>query len=360
MAKAKQVKEEIQGAVSTDSLEIAMKAVEKKYGKNVVGAANSFQLKNISVIPTSSILLNMRLGRGGFVRGRVVEVFGPQQSGKTSLCLDITANAQRIALENKSSERSLWVDAERQFDEEFAESYKVDTDRLILLKNKDAEAILDSAETLIRSGTIDVAVIDSVAALSPRAEMSAAIDEQHMMLHPRLMSAALRRLTPLCSETRTLLVFINQIRSSPNMYAPDVTTGGNALKYYTSYRLDVSGGTSQKSRIKEGNVVIGHKVLVKTVKNRLAHPFQECTIDLLYGEGFDTKGEVISLAESFGILSKDGTWYSYDGELVGQGVNNVKNTFIEKPELYNAVREKVLAVINDVDITLEPDESSSE
>lgn len=354
MAKPKKIKEEeVQENVNAASLELALKAVEKKYGKNVVGAANSFNLKNISVVPTSSLLLNMRLGRGGFVRGRVVEIFGPQQSGKTSLSLDIVSNAQRIAAAIGSAERSLWVDAERQFDEEFAESYKVDTDRLILLKNKDAEAILDSAETLIRSGNIDVAVVDSVAALSPRAEISAAIDEQHMMLHPRLMSAALRRLTPICSETRTLLVFINQVRSTPNMYSPDVTTGGNALKYYTSYRLEVSGGTSQKSRIKEGNVVIGHKVLVKTVKNRLAHPFQECTIDLLYGEGFDTKGEVISLAESFGILEKSGTWYYFNGDQVGQGVDNVKASFNENPELYEKIKERVMAVINDVDATVD-------
>jgi recombination protein RecA len=352
MVKAKKEKEEIQETITEKDpavLESALKAVEKKYGKNVVGASNSFKLKDITSIPTSSLALNMKLGRGGFVRGRIVEVYGPQQSGKTSLCFDVVANAQRIARELGTGERALWADAERQYDEDFAKTYGVDTDSLILLKNKDAEGVIDSLETIIRSGMIDVAVVDSVAALTPRAEMDSAIDENHMMLQARLMSAALRRLNPLVAETRTLLMFINQVRSSPSIYTPDAPTGGNALKYFASYRLDVSGGLSQKSRIKEGDAVIGHTMAIKTVKNRLAIPFQECEVDLIYGEGFDTKGEIISIAESLGILDKSGTWYSFNGVNVAQGVTNVKKAFTEDPELYKKVYAEVVAAINGTD-----------
>lgn len=347
--KTEEVTEEVEATGPNPKvLQAAVAAVEKKYGAGVVGAASTFNLKEITVIPSSSIALNLKTGRGGLVRGRIAEIYGPPGSGKTSLMLDYVSSAQRIARQTNSGEKVVWCDAEMQFDEEFASSFGVDPEDLIIVRNDDGESNLDAVETLMRSGMVSLAVIDSVAALAPRKELEKAIDEDSMMLHPKLMSLILRRWTSIATKNRTLVGFINQIRSTPSQYNPDVTPGGHALRYYSSYRLEVWGGTSS-TRLKEGKVVYGHTSTIKTVKNRLAPPFQECSLDLIYGAGFDTRGELIKIAESLGILEKSGTHYSFKEEKLGQGRDNVKLTLMNNQELESEIRKCVMDTIEGTD-----------
>jgi recombination protein RecA len=301
----------------TRAIDLALSQIEKQFGKgSIMRLGTREAIVPISVIPTGAISFDAALGVGGFPRGRVVEVFGPESSGKTTIALQVIAEAQ------KAGGMAAFVDAEHALDPGYAKKLGVDVDNLLVSQPDYGEQALEIAEALVRSGAIDVLVVDSVAALVPKAELDGEMGDSHVGLQARLMSQALRKLTGIVSKSRTCLIFINQIREKIGVMFgnPETTTGGRALKFYSSVRIDIR----RIAAIKEGDAVIGSRTKVKVVKNKCAAPFRDAEFDILYGEGISREGDVLDLAVTHNLVEKSGSWFSYKGERIGQGRENAR------------------------------------
>jgi recombination protein RecA len=298
------------------AIDLAFAQIEKQFGKGSIMRLGSKEIVPISVIPTGAISFDAALGVGGFPRGRVVEIFGPESSGKTTIALQVIASAQA------QGGMAAFVDAEHALDPSYAKKLGVDVDNLLVSQPDYGEQALEIAEALVRSGAIDVLVVDSVAALVPKAELDGEMGDSHMGLQARLMSQALRKLTGIVSKSHTCLVFINQIREKIGVMFgnPETTTGGRALKFYASVRVDIR----RIAAIKEGDVMVGSRTKVKIVKNKVAAPFREAEFDILYGQGISREGDLLDLATNQNIVEKSGSWYSYKGERIGQGRENAR------------------------------------
>jgi recombination protein RecA len=318
------------------AIDLAVATIERQFGKGAImrlGETDSL-VPNVQVIPTGSISLDIALGVGGLPRGRIVEIFGPESSGKTTLSLHAIAQAQR------RNGVCAFIDAEHALDVRYAKLLGVRTDDLLISQPDTGEQALEIADMLVRSGAIDVIVIDSVAALTPKAELEGEMGDSHMGLQARLMSQALRKLTATVSKSNTILIFINQLRMKIGVMFgnPETTTGGNALKFYSSVRLDIR----RVGAIKKGEEVVGSRTRVKVVKNKVAAPFRECEFDILYGEGISREGDVLDVAAEAGILEKSGAWYSFGGERIGQGRDNARQFLKEHADLAQSLEQKVL------------------
>jgi recombination protein RecA len=320
------------------ALDAALSQIEKQFGKGSIMRLGAFDTgERIPIISTGSIALDIALGTGGVPRGRVVELFGPESSGKTTLALHIIAEAQ------KAGGIAAFIDAEHALDASYARALGVDIDNLLLSQPDTGEQALEITETLVRSGAIDCIVIDSVAALVPRAEIDGEMGDQHMGLQARLMSQALRKLTGSVSKSRTTVIFINQIRMKIGVMFgnPETTSGGNALKFYSSVRLDIR----KVSSLKEGEDMIGNRVRVRVVKNKVAPPFKDAEFDILFGKGINYEGELLDLGTAHGMIQKSGTWFSYGEDRMGQGRENARGFLLNNPEIKNklkvAIMEKV-------------------
>jgi recombination protein RecA len=317
------------------AIDLAVSQIERQFGKGaIMRLGTDAVIPEIPVIPTGSLALDIALGVGGIPRGRVVEIFGPEASGKTTLALHIVAGAQ------KKGGIAGFIDAEHALDVGYAQKLGVKTDDLLISQPDTGEQALEIADMLVRSGAIDVVVIDSVAALVPKAELEGEMGDAHMGLQARLMSQALRKLTSTISKSNTCVIFINQIRMKIGIFMgnPETTTGGNALKFYASLRLDIR----RIGAIKDGQDVIGNRTRVKVVKNKLAPPFKEVEFDIMYGEGISREGDLLDLAVEKGIVQKSGTWFSFASERIGQGRENSKSFLKEHQEIAGAVEEKIL------------------
>jgi recombination protein RecA len=320
------------------AIEAAVSQIEKQFGKGAVMKLGQKEAANrIPAIPTGSVSFDLAMGIGGFPRGRVVEVFGPESTGKTTLALHVIAEAQHLG------GQAAFIDAEHALDPAYASKVGVDIDNLLISQPDYGEQALEIAEVLVRSGAVDVIVVDSVAALVPKAELEGEMGDAHMGLQARLMSQALRKLTAIVARSKTCFIFINQIREKIGFFLgnPETTTGGRALKFYASMRVDVRRLTA----IKDGDNVIGNRVKVKIVKNKMAPPFKEAQFDIIYGEGISKEGDIVDVGQEIGIIEKSGTWYSYKGERIGQGRENAKKLLKENKalaeELYREIRKKV-------------------
>jgi len=310
------------------AVETAMGQIERQFGKGSIMKLGSSPYVDVPVIPTGSLALDKALGVGGLPRGRVIEIYGPEASGKTTLALHAVAEAQ------KQGGIVAFIDAEHALDTSYAKKLGVNCDELLVAQPDTGEQALEIADMLVRSGAMDIIVIDSVAALVPRAEIEGEMGDSHMGLQARLMSQALRKLTGTISKTQTSVIFINQIRMKIGVVFgnPETTTGGNALKFYSSVRLDIR----RIGAIKEGQDVLGNRTRVRVVKNKMAPPFKDAEFDILYGEGISQTGELIDIGAQEGIIDKSGSWYSYNGERIGQGRRNVINFLKDNPDMYNA------------------------
>ena len=315
------------------AVDSAMSQIERQFGKGSIMKLGSRPIVDIPVISTGSIALDRALGIGGFPRGRVVEVYGPESSGKTTLALHAVANAQR------QGGIAAFIDAEHALDEAYARRLGVNCDELLVSQPDTGEQALEIADMLLRSGAIDVIVIDSVAALVPRAEIEGEMGDAHMGLQARLMSQALRKLTGTIGKTNTCLIFINQIRMKIGIVFgnPETTTGGNALKFYASVRLDIR----RMGAIKNGQDVVGNRTKVKVVKNKMAPPFKEAEFDIMYGEGISTIGDLVDIGVEAGIVEKSGAWYSFNGERIGQGRENAKSFLKDNPDILATLSQRV-------------------
>ena len=317
------------------ALEAAMSQIEKQFGKGSVMKLGEFKAMEIEAIPTGALSLDIALGIGGVPRGRIIEVFGPESSGKTTLALHIIAEAQKMGGE------AAFIDAEHALDPVYAKKLGVDIDNLIVSQPDTGEQALEITESLIRSGALDVIVVDSVAALVPKAEIDGDMGDSHMGLQARLMSQALRKLAGAINKTKTVLIFINQLREKIGVMFgnPETTTGGRALKFYASVRLDIR----KIENIKQDGEVKGNRVRVKVIKNKVAPPFREAEFDIVYGEGISKAGNILDMAVNMDIIEKSGSWFSYDGNRIGQGRENVKKYLKENPEILADVEQKVRA-----------------
>ena len=317
------------------ALEAAMNQIEKQFGKGSVMKLGEFKAMEIEAIPTGALSLDMALGIGGVPRGRIIEVFGPESSGKTTLALHVVAEAQKMGGE------AAFIDAEHALDPVYAKKLGVDIDNLIVSQPDTGEQALEITESLIRSGALDVIVVDSVAALVPKAEIDGDMGDSHMGLQARLMSQALRKLAGAINKTKTVLIFINQLREKIGVIFgnPETTTGGRALKFYASVRLDIR----KIENIKQDGEVKGNRVRVKVIKNKVAPPFREAEFDIVYGEGISKAGNILDMAVNMDIIEKSGSWFSYDGNRIGQGRENVKKYLKENPEVLADVEQKVRA-----------------
>jgi recombination protein RecA len=314
------------------ALESAMVQVERQFGKGSIMKLGSRPIVSVPVISTSSLALDKALGIGGLPRGRVVEIFGPEASGKTTLALHAVAEAQKL------DGIAAFIDAEHALDTVYARKLGVNCDELLVSQPDTGEQALEIADMLVRSGAIDILVIDSVAALVPRAEIEGEMGDAHMGLQARLMSQALRKLTGTISKTNTCVIFINQMRMKIGVVFgnPETTTGGNALKFYSSVRLDIR----RINTLKEGQDIVGSRTRVRVVKNKLAPPFMEAEFDVIYGEGISRIGDLIDAAVEQGIIEKSGAWYAFGGERIGQGRENVKRFLTDHPEVFDAIYAK--------------------
>jgi recombination protein RecA len=315
------------------ALEVTLGKIEKDFGKGTIMKLGDHAIENIQVISTGSIGLDSALGIGGLPRGRVIEIYGPEASGKTTLAIHAIAEAQ------KNGGIAAIIDAEHTFDRNYAEKLGVDVENLLISQPDNGEQALEITDNLIRSGALDIVVIDSVAALTPKAEIEGEMGDSKMGLQARLMSQALRKLTANISKTNTSCVFINQLREKIGIMFgnPETTTGGNALKFYASVRLDIR----RTSQLKEGEEIIGNRTRVKIVKNKLAPPFKKADFDILYGEGISQLGEIVDLGTEFNIIKKSGSWFSYGETKIGQGRDAVKQILKDNPELYDELKAKV-------------------
>ena len=317
------------------ALEMAMSQIEKQFGKGSVMKLGEFKAMEIEAIPTGALSLDIALGIGGVPRGRIIEVFGPESSGKTTLALHIVAEAQKMGGE------AAFIDAEHALDPVYAKKLGVDIDNLIVSQPDTGEQALEITESLVRSGALDVIVVDSVAALVPKAEIDGDMGDSHMGLQARLMSQALRKLAGAINKSKTVLIFINQLREKIGVMFgnPETTTGGRALKFYASVRMDIR----KVENIKQDGEVKGNRVRVKVIKNKVAPPFREAEFDVVYGQGISKEGNILDMAVNLDIIEKAGSWFSYDGERIGQGRENVKKYLKENPEMLEEVEEKVRA-----------------
>ncbi len=315
------------------ALQLTLDKLEKTYGKGVVMKMGEARVMNVDVIPTGSLGLDIALGIGGFPKGRVVEIYGPESSGKTTIALHAIAQAQR------KGGMAAFIDAEHAFDKLYAEKLGIDTENLLISQPDNGEQALEIADNLIRSGAIDILVIDSVAALVPKAEIEGEMGDSSMGLQARLMSQALRKLTGSINKTGCVCVFINQLREKIGVMFgnPETTTGGNALKFYASVRLDIR----RIGQLKDGMDIMGNRVRIKVVKNKVAPPFRQCEFDILYGQGVSKDGEIVDLASDLNIIKKSGSWYSYGETKLGQGRDAVKQLFADNPELAEEIEGKI-------------------
>lgn len=324
------------GEIKKDkAIELAISQIEKQFGKgSIMRLGGDTVIRDVPAISTGSLSLDLALGVGGIPRGRVVEIFGPEASGKTTLALHIIAEAQ------KKGGIAAFIDAEHALDVNYARKLGVKTDDLLISQPDTGEQALEIAEILVRSGAIDCLVIDSVAALVPRAELEGEMGDAHMGLQARLMSQALRKLTAAISKSLTSVIFTNQIRMKLGVMFgnPETTTGGNALKFYASLRLDIR----RVGAIKDGEEIVGNRTRVKVVKNKMAPPFKEVEFDILYGEGISRAGDVLDLAVNEGIVEKSGVWYSYKNERIGQGRENARIFLREHPDIMEEIEKKIL------------------
>ena len=322
------------------ALKLTLDKLDKAYGKGTVMKMSDQAIEDVDAISSGSLGLDIALGVGGYPRGRVIEIYGPESSGKTTLTLHAIAEAQ------KAGGIAAFIDAEHAFDRFYAENLDVDIDNLIISQPDNGEQALEIADNLIRSGAIDIVVIDSVAALTPKSEIEGEMGDSKMGLHARLMSQALRKLTASISKTNCTVIFINQLREKIGVMFgnPETTTGGNALKFYASVRLDIRRST----QIKDSNSnVMGNKTRVKVVKNKVAPPFRLAEFDIMYGEGISKVGEILDLAVEHDIVKKSGSWFSYEDTKLGQGRDAVKSLIKDNPDLMDELEEKVRALIND-------------
>ncbi len=315
------------------ALEMAMSQIEKQFGKGSVMKLGEFKAMEIESIPTGALSLDIALGIGGVPRGRIIEVYGPESSGKTTLALHVVAEAQKMGGE------AAFIDAEHALDPVYAKKLGVDIDNLIVSQPDTGEQALEITESLVRSGALDVIVVDSVAALVPKAEIDGDMGDSHMGLQARLMSQALRKLAGALNKTKTVLIFINQLREKIGVMFgnPETTTGGRALKFYASVRMDIR----KIENIKQDGEFKGSRVRVKVVKNKVAPPFREAEFDVVYGEGISKAGNILDMAVNLDIIEKAGSWFSYNGERIGQGRENVKRYLKENPKILEEVEEKV-------------------
>lgn len=319
------------------ALGAAFDLIEKQYGKGSIMKLGQATAVNVDVIPTGSMTLDMALGVGGIPRGRVIEIYGPESSGKTTVALHIVAEAQ------KRGGEAAFIDAEHALDPEYAKNLGVDIDDLIVAQPDNGEQALEICEALVRSGALDVVVIDSVAALVPKAEIDGEMGDAHVGLLARLMSQALRKLTGITNKAGTSIIFINQLREKVGVFYgnPETTPGGRALKYYSSVRLDVR----RQEAIKNGTEIVGNKTRVKVVKNKVAPPFKEAEFDIMYGEGISKEGNILDVAIAYDIIQKSGAWFSYNGERLGQGRDNVRKYMVENQaftqDIERLIREKM-------------------
>ena len=322
------------------ALKLTLDKLDKAYGKGTVMKMSDQAIEDVDAISSGSLGLDIALGVGGYPRGRVIEIYGPESSGKTTLTLHAIAEAQ------KAGGIAAFIDAEHAFDRFYAEKLGVDLENLIISQPDNGEQALEIADNLVRSGAIDIVVVDSVAALTPKSEIEGEMGDSKMGLHARLMSQALRKLTASISKTNCTMIFINQLREKIGVMFgnPETTTGGNALKFYASVRLDIRRST----QIKDSNGdVMGNKTRVKVVKNKVAPPFRTAEFDIMYGEGVSKVGEVLDLAVEHDIVKKSGSWFSYEDTKLGQGRDAVKSLIKDNPDLMDELEEKVRAIIND-------------
>ena len=320
------------------ALKLTLDKLDKTYGKGTVMKMGDAAVEDMEIIPTGSLGLDVALGVGGYPKGRVVEIYGPESSGKTTLTLHAIAEAQ------KKGGIAAFIDAEHAFDRYYAEDLGVDVENLIISQPDNGEQALEITDNLIRSGAIDIIVIDSVAALTPKSEIEGEMGDSKMGLHARLMSQALRKLTGSISKTKCTVVFINQLREKIGVMFgnPETTTGGNALKFYASVRLDIRRSTQIKNTNSE---VLGNKTRVKVVKNKVAPPFKTVEFDIVYGKGISKVGEIIDLGVDFEIIKKSGSWFSYDDTKLGQGREAVKSLLLDNPELMDELEQKIKEAI---------------
>ena len=320
------------------ALQVTLDRLDKSYGKGSVMRMGDEPVEKLEVIKTGSVTLNRALGVGGFPKGRVVEIYGPESSGKTTLAIHAVAEAQ------KNGGIAAIIDAEHAFDQFYAKNLGVDIDNLLISQPDNGEQALEIADNLIRSGAIDILVIDSVAALTPKAEIEGEMGDNQMGLQARLMSKALRKLTGSISKANTCCIFINQLREKIGVMFgnPETTTGGNALKFYSSVRIDIR----RSSAIKNADKIIGNRTRVKVVKNKVAPPFQQAEFDIMYGEGISKTGEIIDLCVEINIINKSGSWYSYGDTKLGQGRDAVKEILLDNPELSEKLENKIIDQLN--------------
>ncbi len=335
--KAKQLKiEDIEpqkDSAKEKALQEAFKSIEKAYGKGSIMKLGDANQEKIEVIPSGSIALDVALGVGGYPKGRIIEIFGPESSGKTTFALHAVAEAQ------KKGGYAAFIDAEHALDPVYAKALGVDTDNLILSQPDNGEQALEIVEALVRSNVIDIIVIDSVAALVPKAEIEGDMGDSHVGLQARLMSQAMRKLAGIINKSKTVAIFINQIREKVGVLfgSPETTSGGRALKFYSTIRLDIR----RVDQIKQGTEAIGNLTRVRVVKNKVAPPFKTAEVDLIYGKGVSYEGEVLDMATNLEIVDKSGSWFSYNGERLGQGRETIKELFRQNPELAKEIEQKV-------------------
>ena len=320
------------------ALQAAMSKIEKDFGKGSIMKLGDEQIENVEVIPTGSIALNAALGVGGYPKGRIIEIYGPESSGKTTLAIHAIAEAQ------KAGGIAAFIDAEHAFDRFYAEKLGVDVNNLYIAQPDNGEQALEIADQLIRSSAVDIVVVDSVAALTPKKEIEGDMGDSAVGLHARLMSQALRKLTGTISKTNTTCIFINQLREKIGIMFgnPETTTGGNALKFYASVRLDIRKVTS----LKDGDQVVGNQVRVKVVKNKVAPPFRKAEFEIMFGEGISKVGEIVDLGVEYGIIQKSGSWFSYQGSKLAQGRDATKSLLRDNPELCEELEAQIMEAIS--------------
>ena len=321
------------------ALEIALGKIEKDFGKgSVMKLGDAADKMQVEVVPTGSLQLDFALGVGGLPKGRIVEIYGPESSGKTTVALHCVAECQKMG------GTAAFIDAEHALDPVYAEKLGVDIDELYVAQPDNGEQALDICEALVRSGAIDIVVIDSVAALVPKAEIEGEMGDSHVGLQARLMSQALRKLAGVISKTNAVAIFINQLREKVGVVYgnPETTTGGKALKFYASVRLDIRKGEA----IKEGSEIIGNRTKIKVVKNKVAPPFKSCIVDVLYGEGISRSSELLDLAVERDLIKKAGAYYSYNGERIGQGRENARRFLMDNPDIYEEIEKNIRAIFS--------------
>jgi recombination protein RecA len=316
------------------ALEAALAQIDRQFGKGTVMRLGSDERAPVAVIPTGSIALDVALGIGGLPRGRIIEIYGPESSGKTTLTLHAIANAQR------NGGIAAFIDAEHALDPEYAKKLGVDIDALLVSQPDTGEQALEIADMLVRSGSIDLVVVDSVAALVPRAEIEGEMGDSHVGLQARLMSQALRKLTGALNQTQTTMIFINQLREKVGVFfgSPETTSGGKALKFYASVRLDIR----RIETLKDGAEAVGNRTRVKVVKNKMAPPFKQAEFDILYGVGISREGSLIDYGVEHEIVRKSGAWYTYDGDQLGQGKENARSFLVQNPDIADEIEQKIL------------------